>query len=202
MRFLPAILVFGAAGAGYIHSQEGLIRSLSPANWISDEGAVAVGDSAAVERLATAPREEIVVVPGPEISNFGDVFRFDLSPQAITQKWSRVSTGLGDLRFQGYRVPLVTGTDESDLAGSLTYYFDGQPKARRITFLGSTGNPQRLIEFMTKNFGFRRIQNGNARTTTYRTRFRFSGMLEISPAEVLNKNLASTNYRVELWLDR
>ncbi|HLJ10279.1 MAG TPA: DUF6690 family protein [Planctomycetaceae bacterium] len=201
MRFLPAILVFGAAGAGYVYTHDGLVKSISPSNWISDEGAATVSDPAVVERLASAPKEHVIVVPGPDISNFGDVFRFDLNPHGIAQKWSRVSTGLSDVRLQGYRVPLVTGTSESDLAGSLTYYFDGKPRLRRITFLGTTANPQRLIDFLSQNYGFRRFQNGGARAMIWRARYRYTGYLSIAPAEVLDKNLASTNYRIELSLE-
>jgi hypothetical protein len=202
MRFLPAIVVFGAAGAGYVYSHGDLGKSLSPATWISDERSVAEKGPVEVERLAAAPMEEVVAVPGPQVSNLGDVFRFDMTPQAVTQRWSRVSTGLGDARLQGYRVPLVTGNAESDLAGSLTYYFDGNPKLRRITFLGTTANPQRLIEFLGKHYGFRQFQNGNARVTAYRARYRYTGMLHVTPAEVLDKNFASTNYRAELSLAR
>jgi hypothetical protein len=201
MRFLPAIVVFGAAGAGYLYTQEGLVQSMSPGSWVSDEGAATVSGPEAVERLAAAPKEEVVAVPGPEISNFREILRFDLSPQAVTQKWSRVSTGLSDARFLGYRVPLMTGTSESDLAGSLTYYFDSRPKLRRITFLGTTGNPQRLVDFLSQQYGFRRFQNGDARVTTWRVRYPYSGLLQVAPAEVLDKNLASTNYRVQLSLE-
>jgi hypothetical protein len=202
MRFLPAIVVFAAAGAGYVYSHGDLAKSLSPGTWVSDEGSAAEPGPAEAERLAVAPKEEVVAVPGPQVSNFGEVFRFDLTPQAIAQRWSRVSTGLGDERLQGYRVPLVTGNDASDLAGSLTYYFDGRPKLRRITFLGSTADPNRLVEFLGQQYGFRQFQGGNARVTSYRSRFRNTGLLQISPAEVLDKNLAATNYRVELTLER
>jgi hypothetical protein len=201
MRFLPAILVFAAAGAGYVYSH-GDLKNISPATWISDAGSVAEKGPADVERLAAAPPEEVVAVPGPQVSNFGEVFRFDMTPQAVAQRWSRVSTGLGDARLQGHRVPLVTGNDESDLAGSLTYYFDGLLKLRRITFLGTTGNPRRLVEFLGKHYGFRHVQTGNARAMTYQVRYRFTGRLQVTPAEVLDKNLASTNYKVELSLER
>ena len=204
MRFLPAILVFGAAGAGYLYTQDELPRDLSPGSWLSDEehAGPAAGAPEHVDRLAAAPKEELVAVSGPEITNFGDVFRFDLTPQAITSRWSRVSTGLSDVRLQGYRVPLVTGVSESDLAGSLTYYFDGQPRLRRITFLGTTGDPQKLVEFLSRQFGFRRAQSTSPRLTVYRVRFGRTGQLTVAPAEVLDRNQASTNYRVDLLLER
>ncbi len=201
MRFLPAIVVFGAAGASYLYTQEGLIQSMSPAGWVSEEGAETVSNPEVVERLAAAPQEEVVAVPGPERSNFAEVLRFDLTPRAITHKWSRVSTGLSDPRLQGYRVPLMTGTSDSDLVGSLTYYFDSRPKLRRITFLGTTGNPQRLVDFLSRQYGFKRYQNGDARITAYRVRYPYSGLLQILPAEVLDKHQASTNYRLQLSIE-
>jgi hypothetical protein len=202
MRYLPAIVVFGAAGAGYLYTQEGLVKNVSSADWISREESTAISDPAVVERLANAPPEEVIAVPSPPIAGFGEIFRFDWTPQAVAQKWSRVSTGLSDVRYQGYRVPLVTGTAESDLAGSLTFHFDGKPKLRRITFLGTTADPQRLIDFLSKHYAFRRIQSRDARVTTYRVRYRNSGVLHITPAEVLDKHLAATNYRVEVSLER
>jgi hypothetical protein len=201
MRFLPAIVVFGAAGAGYLYTQEGLVQSMSPAGWVSDEANNTVSSPEVVERLAAAPQDEVVAVPGPAISNFGEVLQFDLTPLAITRKWSRVSTGLSDPRLQGYRVPLMTGTSDSDLVGSLTYYFDGRPKMRRITFLGSTGDPRRLVDFLSRQYGFRRYQTGDARITAYRVRYPYSGLLQILPAEVLDKHQASTNYRVQLSIE-
>src|SRR5262249_2517022 len=202
MRYLPAIVVFGGAAASYLYTQEGYFKNFSPSGWISEDGAAStVSEPATVERPASAPREEMVAVTGPAITNFGEVCRFDRSPRAITQKWSRVSTGLSDPRLQGYRVPLTTGTSETDLAGSLTYYFDGQPKMRRITFLGTTGNPQRLIEFLMRQYGFKRRQSGNAGITAYGVRYPYSGLLQIVPAEVIDKHLSSTNYQVQLSIE-
>jgi hypothetical protein len=220
MRQLPAVFVFAAAGASYLYTHpdlaNGLTKTFAATSWISDEEA-ATGDSGidagtgtgtgsaapdVIAKLASARKEEVIAVPGPEVTDFGDIFRFDLSPQAISQRWSRVSTMLSDMQWQGYRVPLVTGNAESDLAGSLTYYFDGRPRLRRITFLGTTANPNRLIGYMAKYYGFRQVQGNTPRTMVYRTRSRFSGELTVTPAEVLDKNLASTNYRVALALQK
>ena len=93
MRFLPAIVVFGAAGASYVYSH-GDFKNISPANWISDEGSVAEKPPVEIERLAAAPKEEVIAVVGPEVTNFAEVFRFDMTPQTVTQRWSRVSTGI------------------------------------------------------------------------------------------------------------
>ncbi len=212
MRSMPAVFVFAAAGMSYLYTHPDLAKGLTSASWISEEGGATGGSGAdggtgpvepeVVARLASATKEEVIAVPGPEVSDFGDIFRFDLSPQAITKRWSRVSTMLSDMQLQGYRVPLVTGNAESDLAGSLTYYFDGRPRMRRITFVGTTANPNRLIGYMAKYYGFRQVPGGTPRAMVYRTRSRFAGELTVTPAEVLDKHLASTNYRVVLSLQK
>lgn len=204
MRFLPAIMIFGAAGAGYVYTHDDIAKTLSPATWLVDEGSHSdreAGGDPAVEQLASAPVESIVAVAGPSELTLEEVFRFDLTPRAITDRWNRVSTGMGDIRYQGYRVPLVTGTSAADLAGSLTYYFDAQPRLRRITFLGTTGDPARLVDFFATKYGFRRFQTGNARITSYRPSFRYTGLLHVTPAEVLDQTRAGTNYQIELSLE-
>lgn len=202
MRFLPAILVFGAAGASYVYTHDDVAKTLSPGAWISAEGEAGLEDSSEAEQFANAPPEAIVAVAGPVGLQLEDIFRFDLTPQAITERWNRVSTGLGDVRYQGYRVPLVTGTTPSDLTGSLTYYFDAKPHLRRITFLGTTGDPARVADFCAKHFGFRRYQTGNPRIITYRPGFRYNGQLEVTPAEVLDRRLAESNFQIELSVER
>jgi hypothetical protein len=72
-------------------------------------------------------------------------FRFDLSPQWVTARWPRVSTILGDPQRLEMRVVLVTGTQPDDVAGSLTYYFDQHHQLQRISFLGLTADPRRLL---------------------------------------------------------
>jgi hypothetical protein len=206
MRSLPAVLVFAAAGAGYVYTHPEIAKGLSVTQWISEEGdqeeRVEKATPEVVARLVSAKPEEVIAVPGPENADFGHIFRFDLTSEAITKKWSRVSTMLSDPQFQGYRVPLVTGTADSDLAGSLTYYFDGQPRLRRITFLGTTGNPNRIVGYMAKYYGFRKVTGSTPRSMVYRTHSRVTGELTVTPAEVLEKNLASTNYRVVLSVQK
>ena len=71
------------------------------------------------------------------------VFHFQITPEWIVAHWPAVSTGLAQLQLEGYRVPLVTGTARHDLAGSLTYYFNAEQKLQQITFVGTTGDPDR-----------------------------------------------------------
>jgi hypothetical protein len=142
---------------------------------------------------------------GLPIYDFADIFRFDISPGWIMSRWSRVSAGLGTLQLHGYRVPLVTGTAEDDLAGSLTYYFNATQQVQRITFSGTTGDARRLVHFITRRYGFaRRVANdpslfiyeipeprGPARNT-----------LQIKPARVLSADRPYQRFDVELALER
>jgi hypothetical protein len=202
MRHLPALLILASGAGGYVYTHPELTKSFDAAKWVSSEGESVVADDEEVERLAMAAPEELVAVESRHTDSFEKVFRFDLTPRMVTERWSRLSTGLGDVNLQGYRVPLVTGTDPTDLAGSLTYYFDSTPRMRRITFLGSTGDPARIIDFMARQYGFRQARGANPRVITYRTRYGHAGSLEITPAEVLDRDQAATNYRVELTISR
>jgi len=74
-----------------------------------------------------------------------DVVRFDVTPGWVTSRWKRVSTTLAETDLYGLRVPLVTGTEPHDVAGSLTYYFDKTGQAQRITFDGVVGDERQLV---------------------------------------------------------
>lgn len=87
--------------------------------------------------------------------NFADIFRFDVFPNWVKNRWERVSTSPGERGLHGLRVAVVTGTNTSDLHGSMTYFFDASQRCQRITFRGWTGDSSKLIELLVKNYGFR-----------------------------------------------
>ena len=89
------------------------------------------------------------------VSNLGEIFRFDANPTWVRNRWTRISTATGSNGLTGLRVPLVTGVNANDLFGSLTYYFDRNQVTQKITFRGWTGNPDTLVEYLTKNFGLK-----------------------------------------------
>ena len=88
------------------------------------------------------------------ITDFGEIFRFDISPDWVKSRWKRISTNPGDDDLQGLRVALVTGVNSWDLHGSLTYFFDASKQCQRITFRGWTGDPHRLLTLLSQRFGF------------------------------------------------
>lgn len=93
---------------------------------------------------------------GQPVADLSEVFRFDITAGWVLARWPRVTTRLASLDLNGYRVPLVSGIKESDLAGSLTYYFNPQQQVQRITFLGKTGDPTAFVALMTNRFQFER----------------------------------------------
>jgi hypothetical protein len=82
-----------------------------------------------------------------------EALRTDASPQWVVSRWPRVATVVGELEWSGMRVPLLTGKEPGDLVGSLTYYFDGGQKLRRISLEGYTGDERTLVALAMQNFG-------------------------------------------------
>lgn len=79
--------------------------------------------------------------------------RFDVTKDWVYRSWDRKTTAPTDLGLIAVRVPLVSGTQSASLAGSLTYYFNINDKIEHISFHGRTGNPSRLIQFLTRTYG-------------------------------------------------
>jgi hypothetical protein len=100
----------------------------------------------ASSRPASQPPE------GQPVSDFGEIFRFDVIPKWIITRWGTVNRNLAGSEFEAFRVPVVTGKQPSDLSGALTYYFDANDVVQRISFLGSTYDEKRLVEFMTNKY--------------------------------------------------
>lgn len=87
-----------------------------------------------------------------------EVFRFNVTKEWVYQNWDRKSTGLGDPQLFGIRVALVTGTQRSDLAGSLTYLFDALGQVQHISFRGRTADTTPLVQFLTQTYQFQQME--------------------------------------------
>ncbi len=112
------------------------------------------GTALAITGSPAAPRSDF------KVHDAGSVFNFDVTPEWILARWPSVSTGLSQLQLEGYRVPLVTGTSQQDLAGALTYYFDAKQRLQRINFVGISGDPRPLIGLLSDRFHMtRRLAN-------------------------------------------
>ncbi len=86
------------------------------------------------------------------------MFRFDVTKEWVYQNWDRKSTGLGDPDYFGIRVALITGTQRTDLAGSLTYLFDAKGQVERISFCGRTADTTPLVQFLSQTYQLKRME--------------------------------------------
>jgi hypothetical protein len=131
------------------------------------------------------------------------VLRFDLTRDWVYQNWERKSTGPTDVGLLAVRVALVSGTDISSLAGSLTYFFNDQGAIEHISFRGTTGDARRLVDFLTRTYHFARVPaptgeqvyqvgSGNQIQSELRTR----------PESVLSAQSPHSSVAVELELAR
>jgi hypothetical protein len=117
-------------------------------------GGAVPGNALAISGSPAVPRTNL------NAHDAGSVFNFEVTPEWILARWPSVTTGLSQLQLEGYRVPLVTGTTQQDLAGALTYYFDAKQRLQRINFVGVSGDPRPLIGLLSNRFHLtRRLAN-------------------------------------------
>lgn len=100
---------------------------------------------------ASTPRTSAMTYALPE------VLRFDITKDWVYQRWDRKSTALADLDLFGVRVPLVSGTQVYDIAGSLTYFFGADGRVKRISFRGWTGDTSQLAMLLHQRFGLQAV---------------------------------------------
>lgn len=120
--------------------------------------AAALPGAAASSAAAAAPLPAgigVTSLVGGPIGDLREVLRFDISPDWVTAQFARVTTVLAETELEGLRVPVVTGIGPSDLAGSITYYFDYSGKLQRVMLHGFTGDASRVVETMTQHYGLR-----------------------------------------------
>jgi len=133
-----------------------------------------------------------------------EIFRFDINKQWVYRHWARKSTALAELRLYGIRVPLVSGTQLYDLAGSLTYYFNSNGVVERISFNGNTGDTTGLVMLLANRYGLVRQTTPIAGEQLFQIRrgAQVFSELRTRPAPVLWANSPHDSFTVELELQR
>jgi len=177
--------------------------------WNSGQGG-ATGEvpitSQALSTVSLGPDDRPVVVTpaltGPAASDFQSIFRFDVSPRWVTQRWSRISTIRGEPGWEGMRVPVVTGTQFDDVAGSLTYYFDAQHQVRRITFHGVTGDERKLVAFVSSVYDLQPDAQLAGSVHVARWNGQPTSVLRIALAPVIRANMPHSRLEILLELNR
>jgi hypothetical protein len=131
-----------------------------------------------------------------------EVLRMDVTKEWVYQRWPRKSTSLAELDLYGVRVPLVTGTQLQDVAGSLTYYFTPEGRVQLIRFRGTTGDTTQLVAIVTQRFGLQRQPVLAAGEQLYQVRDgdNVLSSLRTRPAPVLWASSPHDSFTVELDL--
>ena len=206
------LLLVGALGVPYAVTQFGGGKSLFGSNSLfgssstSSEtaGASSVREDRVRQRVEAETRD---LTPQRQPSaRFDQFFNFGITKGWVRGRWQRISTQLGSLDLQGYRVPLVTGTGVDDLAGSLTYYFDANQQLQRITFQGTTGDFNRLTHMLATRFEMAHKPTADPALVLVESRRRW-GTKEVSQLRIRDAAIASTadahrRFQLALVLER
>ena len=210
---VPGKRWFGLAMASAIGMPIAFSSTDGIGTWFNDGSAHPATQAQLVDGKPAAPPGSEAEVHAREVSQalngridtppIPEALRFDATRDWLFARFKRVSTCLASEELQGYRVALVTGSQRTDLAGSLTYYFDASQKLQRITFRGVTGDPAELVAWLTSRYGFQRVLANQPRLQLYRVK-KFSkatGELQISPAEVVRADAPNSRFQVALEMN-
>ncbi|MEX2142695.1 MAG: DUF6690 family protein [Pirellulales bacterium] len=159
--------------------------------------------SAVLPAVTTAPQPARPQPGELPVIDLVEAIRFDVTPSWLFQRWPRVVTGLPEGELQGYRVPLITGTREDDIAGSLTYYFNARQACQKITLQGSVGDPRKLSAHVVGRFGLLRQTSGDAGLHLYQTRWNGKPVseLKIKAVPVVKASAPHARYDIEMVLN-
>jgi len=177
-------------------------RSADPANFANHDPGTFVIDGIDPEVQALMPGMQAAVKEVAPPHALADVFRFDITIDWIMQHWPTVSMVSNDLKLQGYRVPLVSGINEDDVAGSLTYYFGPDHQVQKITFDGVTGNADRLIREVATPNGLVQTKTADPGLFLYQRNgwSKSESALKIRPAELMSRANANRRFQISLIL--
>jgi hypothetical protein len=135
-----------------------------------------------------------------------EAVNWDATIPWILQRWPRVNTSIKDTsgKLRGFRVPLVTGANEDDLAGALTYYFNKENRCTYLTLSGTVGDPRQLVYYLVQRYKFAPKQSPEPGVHVYELGWNGNGKstLTIKPAQVVRSSTPHLRYQVELEMNR
>lgn len=209
------VLMAAAVGIPYVVTNAPNIDKLFPSN---SPQAQPSATAPKAELLANLPerrsRPELPQGPGETLYpvatplegvtaiSLAEVFNFHVTKEWVYQRWSRKSTALSELGLFGIRVPLVTGTQLHDLAGSLTYFFGNDGRVHRIAFSGTTGDTTQLVMLLAQQYGLQPQSTAIAGEQLYQVRRQNAVFSELKtrPAPVLWSSSPHDSFAVDLQL--
>ena len=142
-------------------------------------------------------------IEGVGFVSVAQMLRMDVTKEWVYARWARKSTGLGEPGLFGVRVPVVTGTAMTDLAGSLSYYFNQQGRVDKIRFHGRTADTTQLVQIAQKQFGMK-PQPSLAGEQLYQTPSSGYALCELRtrPKPVLWSTSPHDSFEVDLEINR
>jgi len=222
-KLLFPVILATAAGAPYLVMEngwsnaakeklQGLWPSGEPAGTLASapatDGAPGLDAPEFKSEFTVGPRAENPrsgphqLLTGPPVTHLSQIFRFDVRPKWVTDRWPRVTTTLAESGLEGLRVPVVTGTRIDDLAGSLTYYFDRNHRVQRLSFEGYTGDDRRLVELVTRYYGLRAEPTLDASMLVARWNGVPTSVMQVVRAPVIDADSPHCRLHVLLELNR
>jgi len=222
-KFMLPLVVATAAGGPYLLMEDNWSQSAFQVldHAITAEDTTAVSTPAAVPAAsggaplpnfrsefgfgsaAQYPRNNVDAnLVGPPVADFAEVLRFDVTPSWVTARWPRVTATLAETGLEGMRVPVVTGTNVDDLAGSLTYYFNRYQQLQRLTFEGYTGDERKLVGVVTQYYGLQPEPTLDAGMYVARWNGQPSSLLRVARAPIMTHDSPHSRLHVLLELNR
>jgi len=203
---LFALMAVATTVVPYLMSTGTGLTNLAARVWPPSVDEVSSPESHAIAELQ-AQGSNVKVATGAQpqrVHPLDDALRFDVTTAWVLANWPRVSAGLAELDLQGYRVPLVSGTADGDVAGSLTYYFNPKQRVARITFFGTTGDAGKLVALLESRYGFKRTVVPEPNLFVYQVKSwgKVQSELRIRPASVVRSDIPYARFEVALLMDR
>ncbi|HEX3724866.1 MAG TPA: DUF6690 family protein [Pirellulales bacterium] len=209
-RLFFLMVIPGAMGLPYLmSSSSSWLSTSSPTSMNIGDAKTPVTASFAAssptkaKSTGEAPAKPIAI-EGFGAADLGEVFQFDGTPAWVMARWPRVTAGLAELDLQGYRVPLVSGTSQGDLAGSLTYYFDKNQRISFITFHGTTGDPRKLVALVASRYRLVPQTTDDPSLSLYQMKWNGKPVseLRIRTARVVRADQPFSRYEIDVALKR
>lgn len=172
-------------------------------NWLTTLGIQTERDQPLSDDPKATPTIEDLPVglSGPSGMTLRDVIRFDRTPSWVTQNWARVTTILADVELEGFRVPLVTGTELTDFAGSITYYFDKQHALQRIVLDGTCGETTLIEKFVAEDLKLKKRPTLGAGLYTYSWNGTAKSVVKCSYAPVVESSSPFNRFSVYMEIN-
>lgn len=149
-----------------------------------------------MQRSSSVPNTSL---PGGDIP-LPHLLSFDTTPEWITSNWDRVTTRLGELDLQGWRVPYARRVD--DFAGSVTYYFDRARNVQRIVLHGYTSDATEYVQLAKSHYQMQRVPNPNFDLFVATVSRRPIGGMRLNYAPVLDSRTGAKRCNILLELNR